>query len=42
MYPPIEPYEQGKLPLGNIHTLYYELSGNKDGVPGKYTNTTSK
>jgi len=33
MYPPIEPYETGKLKVSDIHTLYYELSGNRDGRP---------
>ncbi|KAH9949978.1 proline iminopeptidase [Amylocystis lapponica] len=33
MYPPIEPYETGKLKVSDLHTLHYELSGNKDGVP---------
>ncbi|KAJ7773394.1 proline iminopeptidase [Mycena metata] len=33
MYPPIEPYETGTLKVSDIHTLYYEFSGNKDGVP---------
>jgi len=34
MYPEITPYETGMLKIpDSIHTLYYELSGNKDGVP---------
>jgi len=33
MYPEIEPYENGTLKVSNLHSLYYELSGNKDGVP---------
>ncbi|KAL4062746.1 Alpha/Beta hydrolase protein [Scleroderma yunnanense] len=37
MYPPIEPYETGTVDilasLTLIHSLYYEVSGNKDGVP---------
>ncbi|TFK47682.1 proline iminopeptidase [Heliocybe sulcata] len=33
MYPPIEPYETGKLKVSELHTLYYELSGSKDGNP---------
>ncbi|KAI0671530.1 proline iminopeptidase [Trametes maxima] len=33
MYPPIEPYQTGKLKVSDIHTLYFELSGNKDGTP---------
>ncbi|KAF9267825.1 proline iminopeptidase [Marasmius fiardii PR-910] len=33
MYPPIQPYETSTLMVSNIHTLYYEISGNKDGNP---------
>ncbi|KAK7050914.1 hypothetical protein VNI00_005026 [Paramarasmius palmivorus] len=33
MFPPIEPYEKSTLKVSDIHTLYYELSGNKDGTP---------
>ncbi|TDL19906.1 proline iminopeptidase [Rickenella mellea] len=33
MYPPIEPYDSGTLKVSDIHTLYYELSGKKDGNP---------
>ncbi|PPR00888.1 hypothetical protein CVT24_000373 [Panaeolus cyanescens] len=33
MYPPIEPYQVGKLKVSDVHELYYELSGNKDGNP---------
>ncbi|KAI9000509.1 proline iminopeptidase [Trametes punicea] len=33
MYPPIQPYETGKLKVSDLHTLYYELNGNKDGTP---------
>jgi proline iminopeptidase len=33
MYPPIEPYESGTLRVSSLHTLYYELSGNKNGAP---------
>ncbi|KAG5722983.1 Proline iminopeptidase [Termitomyces sp. T112] len=33
MYPLIEPYFTGKLKVSDIHTLYYEVSGNKDGSP---------
>jgi len=33
MYPAIEPYETGNLNVSDIHTLYYEISGNKDGAP---------
>ncbi|KAF8968121.1 Alpha/Beta hydrolase protein [Flammula alnicola] len=33
MYPPTEPFEIGKLKVSDIHTLYYEVSGKKDGAP---------
>jgi proline iminopeptidase len=28
-------YDSGTLPVGDIHTLWYEQYGNKDGKPGK-------
>ncbi|KAI0250223.1 proline iminopeptidase [Lactifluus subvellereus] len=28
------PFETGKLKVSEIHTLHYEVSGNKDGTPG--------
>lgn len=33
MYPSTEPFEVGKLQVTSIHTLYYEVSGKKDGAP---------
>jgi proline iminopeptidase len=33
LYPPIEPYRTGTLVLDNIHTMYWEQSGNPAGVP---------
>ncbi|KAF7771777.1 hypothetical protein Agabi119p4_6088 [Agaricus bisporus var. burnettii] len=33
LYQPIEPYETGTLKVSDIHTLYYEVSGNKEGNP---------
>ena len=33
LYPIIEPYEQGMLPVGSGHTLYWEQSGNPHGQP---------
>ena len=33
LYPPIEPYDQGLLPVSPVHTLYYEQSGNPNGQP---------
>ncbi|MEB2322263.1 MAG: prolyl aminopeptidase [Sorangiineae bacterium] len=32
-YPPIEPYDTGRLEVGEPHSLYYEQSGNPDGKP---------
>ncbi|HQR37093.1 MAG TPA: prolyl aminopeptidase [Blastocatellia bacterium] len=33
LYPPIEPYDHGMLPVSDVHTLYYEQSGNPNGKP---------
>lgn len=33
LYPPIEPYNQGKLQVSDLHTIHYEESGNPDGKP---------
>ncbi len=33
LYPPLEPYASGMLPVDGIHTLYWEQSGNPKGVP---------
>ena len=33
LYPPIEPYTTGMLPLDGRHTMYWEQSGNPNGVP---------
>jgi proline iminopeptidase len=33
LYAPIEPHDQGKLAVSPLHTLHYELSGNRDGTP---------
>lgn len=33
LFPAIEPFMTGYLPVDDIHTLYYEQSGNPDGVP---------
>jgi proline iminopeptidase len=33
LYPPIKPYEQGKLKVSYLHTIYYEQSGNSAGKP---------
>ncbi|MDJ0949304.1 MAG: prolyl aminopeptidase [Alphaproteobacteria bacterium] len=33
LFNPIEPYETGRLPLGGPHVMYWEQSGNPEGVP---------
>ena len=33
IYPPIQPFSTGFLKVDDIHTLYWEQSGNPDGVP---------
>ena len=33
LYPDIEPYESGLLPVGDGHRIYWETSGNPDGLP---------
>jgi proline iminopeptidase len=33
LYPEIEPYDEGMLPVSPVHTLYYEQSGNERGLP---------
>ena len=33
LYPEIEPYEIGQLKVSELHTLYFEQSGNPNGKP---------
>lgn len=33
LFPPIEPYRHGMLPVDDIHTLYWEECGNPNGEP---------
>ena len=33
LYPPIEPYDSGMLPVSELHTLHYEQCGNPEGKP---------
>ena len=33
LYPDVEPWDVGSLDVGDGHTLYYEQSGNPNGVP---------
>ncbi|TPX61496.1 prolyl aminopeptidase [Powellomyces hirtus] len=35
-YPPIEPYESGHLKVSDIHSIYWEVSGNPEGKPVVY------
>lgn len=35
LYPPIEPFKTGFLKVSNIHNIYWEISGNPEGKPGK-------
>jgi proline iminopeptidase len=36
IFPPIEPYQTGRLRLDNRHTMYWEQSGNPRGVPALF------
>lgn len=33
LFPPIEPYRSGHLPVDDLHTLYWEECGNPQGMP---------
>ncbi|SFL19603.1 prolyl aminopeptidase Serine peptidase. MEROPS family S33 [Nitrosomonas aestuarii] len=33
LFPRIEPYQSGMLPVDSIHTIYWEQSGNPAGIP---------
>jgi len=33
LYPPIKPFATGRLPVTDGHEIYYEQSGNPDGLP---------
>src|ERR1041385_28361 len=33
LYPAIEPFDAGMLPVSPVHTLYYEQCGNPEGLP---------
>lgn len=33
LYPEIEPYDEGMLPVSPLHTIYYEQAGNPRGTP---------
>ncbi|MBI2313249.1 MAG: prolyl aminopeptidase [Betaproteobacteria bacterium] len=36
LYPEIEPFDVGMLPLDGLHTMYWEQSGNPEGVPAVF------
>ena len=36
LYPPIEPYETGMLDVGDGQQIYWETSGNPDGIPAVF------
>ena len=40
MFPPIEPYNTGMLKVSDIHSVYYEQSGNKTGKPAIFLYVT--
>ena len=33
LYPPLEPYDTGTLQVSDLHTIYFEQSGNPQGKP---------
>jgi proline iminopeptidase len=36
LYPPIEPYESGRMVADELHSIYWEECGNRDGIPVVY------
>lgn len=36
LYPPMEPYAHGMLPVGDGHEIYWETCGNPEGKPVVY------
>ncbi|SCW60738.1 prolyl aminopeptidase [Ancylobacter rudongensis] len=36
LYPPIEPFETGRLDVGNGHSIYWERAGTKGGKPAVF------
>ncbi|SKA36196.1 prolyl aminopeptidase [Consotaella salsifontis] len=36
LYPPIEPYRSGRLPVSGGHEIYWELCGNPEGKPAVF------
>ena len=33
LYPEIEPFDSGMLPVSDLHTIYYERVGSPEGIP---------
>ena len=33
LYPPLEPYRTGHLRVSDVHSVYFEESGNPQGKP---------
>ena len=33
LFPPINPFQEGRLKLDDIHVMYWEQSGNPRGLP---------
>ena len=33
LFPPLDPYETGSLDVSDLHTIYFEVSGNPNGKP---------
>lgn len=36
LYPPIEPFDVGTLRVSDVHEIYYEQSGNPQGIPAVF------
>jgi proline iminopeptidase len=36
LYPEVDCYESGSLAVGDGHSLYYDVSGNPDGIPAVF------
>ena len=36
LYPPVEPFQTGMMDLDGLHSMYWEQSGNPDGVPALF------
>ena len=39
LYPPIEPYNTGRLKVSPVHEIYFEESGNPSGKPVVFLHT---